>query len=159
MGCRTAIDALRLLARPGASPVASIDEETVCIAETDSCAVDGIQAVTGCTVGKGNLLLRLRGKHAFNFFARETDRAVRIVWTDKTPGLTREERILLYLTAPAEKLYAITLPVCSGPERTTGMPSLVCAACGESMIEPYARLRDNKTYCLDCYTPPLRAVL
>ena len=32
------------------------DEELVCIAETDACPGDAIQALLGCTLGKGNAL-------------------------------------------------------------------------------------------------------
>jgi formylmethanofuran dehydrogenase subunit E len=35
-----------------------IDEEMVAVVENDSCAVDAIQVVTGCTLGKGNLIFR-----------------------------------------------------------------------------------------------------
>ncbi len=31
------------------------DEEVVAVVETDMCGVDAIQALTGCTFGKGNL--------------------------------------------------------------------------------------------------------
>ncbi len=39
----------------------SADEETVCVVETDNCAVDAIQVILGCTLGKGNLLYRGTG--------------------------------------------------------------------------------------------------
>ena len=39
----------------------SEDEEIVCIAETDACGVDAIQALLSCTVGKGNLIFNLQG--------------------------------------------------------------------------------------------------
>ena len=48
----------------------SEDEEIVCIAETDACGVDAIQALLSCTVGKGNLLFNLQGKNAFSFYRR-----------------------------------------------------------------------------------------
>lgn len=35
---------------------AAEDEEIVCVAETDACGVDAIQALMSCTVGKGNLI-------------------------------------------------------------------------------------------------------
>ena len=44
----------------------SEDEELVCVAENDACGVDAIQSILGCSVGKGNLLFRMRGKHAYN---------------------------------------------------------------------------------------------
>ena len=34
----------------------SKDEDVVCITENDACGVDAIQAILGCSVGKGNLL-------------------------------------------------------------------------------------------------------
>ncbi|NOZ25951.1 MAG: formylmethanofuran dehydrogenase, partial [Nitrospirae bacterium] len=36
----------------------SEDEELVAIVENNSCAVDAIQVMTGCTFGKGNLIFR-----------------------------------------------------------------------------------------------------
>ena len=40
----------------------SEDEDVVCISENDACGVDAIQAILGCSVGKGNLLFHMRGK-------------------------------------------------------------------------------------------------
>ena len=37
----------------GVSP--AFDEELICIAENDACGVDAVQALMGCTLGKGNL--------------------------------------------------------------------------------------------------------
>ncbi|MDR2016150.1 MAG: FmdE family protein, partial [Burkholderiales bacterium] len=37
------------------------DEEIVAVAETDSCSIDGIQSILGCTAGKGNLRICRRG--------------------------------------------------------------------------------------------------
>jgi hypothetical protein len=34
----------------------SADEEVVAVVETDMCAVDATQVLTGCTFGKGNLI-------------------------------------------------------------------------------------------------------
>ena len=48
----------------------SEDEKIVCIAETDACGVDAIQALLSCTVGKGNLIFNLQGKNAFSFYRR-----------------------------------------------------------------------------------------
>ena len=47
------------------------DEELVAVVENDSCAVDAIQFVTGCTFGKGNLVFRDHGKHVYTFFNRK----------------------------------------------------------------------------------------
>ena len=56
----------------------ALDEELVAIVETDACCVDAIQVLTGCTLGKGNLLYRDYGKMVFTFFNRRTGQGVRL---------------------------------------------------------------------------------
>lgn len=55
-----------------------VDEQLVAIVENDACGIDAIQAVTGCTMGKGNLIFRNYGKHVYTFINRATNDAVRI---------------------------------------------------------------------------------
>jgi len=73
LGYRVAKAALRELAceRPR-------DEELVAVVENDSCSVDAVQAITGCTFGKGNLVYRPYGKAAYSFYDRRSHLAVRI---------------------------------------------------------------------------------
>ena len=58
---------------------AAEDEEIVCVAETDACGVDAIQALMSCTVGKGNLIFNLQGKNAFSFYRRSDGKSFRLV--------------------------------------------------------------------------------
>lgn len=155
LGFRVAVEALALLGQKGRA----VDEEVVCVAETDSCAVDAIQLLTGCTLGKGGLVLRLRGKHAFSFFTRGKNNAFRIVWHDRLEGLSREERTERFLTAPGATLFSVSAPGFPLPETARMHASLPCAACGEKTAEPFLRLHTGKLLCPDCYTPPLRATL
>ncbi|HOY64875.1 MAG TPA: formylmethanofuran dehydrogenase subunit E family protein, partial [bacterium] len=53
LGYRVALKALEWLKANRAE-----DEEIVCVVENNSCAVDAIQAITGCTFGKGNLIFK-----------------------------------------------------------------------------------------------------
>ncbi len=55
------------------------DEEIVAVVETDMCAVDAIQYLTGCTFGKGNLIFKDYGKNAFTFYRRRDGKAIRLV--------------------------------------------------------------------------------
>lgn len=57
----------------------ALDEEIVAVVETDSCAVDAIQFLTGCTYGKGNLIHKDYGKNAFTFYRRRDGKAIRLV--------------------------------------------------------------------------------
>ncbi|MEN6351189.1 MAG: formylmethanofuran dehydrogenase subunit E family protein [Syntrophomonas sp.] len=41
------------------------DEELIAIVETDNCALDALQVLTGCSIGKGNIFLRDYGKNVF----------------------------------------------------------------------------------------------
>src|SRR5512147_2604120 len=54
------------------------DEELLAIVETDACGADAIQVMTGCTFGKGNLIFRNYGKHAFSLMDREKGRGMRV---------------------------------------------------------------------------------
>ncbi|MCG7847558.1 MAG: FmdE family protein, partial [ANME-2 cluster archaeon] len=72
VGIRVSEVVLRELGKPAR------DEEMVAIVETDSCSVDGIQVLTGCTFGKGNLIYNDFGKPVFTFMNRENNKAVRI---------------------------------------------------------------------------------
>ncbi|MFQ5904802.1 MAG: FmdE family protein, partial [Candidatus Binatia bacterium] len=73
LGIKMANRAMELLGVERAS-----DEELVAVVEMDNCAVDGIQLITGCTFGKGNLIFRDYGKVAATFFHRAANRSVRL---------------------------------------------------------------------------------
>jgi formylmethanofuran dehydrogenase subunit E len=67
-------------------------EELVAIVENDTCAADGIQVVTGCTFGKGNLIFRDWGKMAATFYNRNNKRAIRISVSPSAHSKMREFR-------------------------------------------------------------------
>jgi formylmethanofuran dehydrogenase subunit E len=152
------------------------DEELVAIVETDACGVDAVQHLLGCTLGKGNLIYRDHGKQVFTVVDRERDRAVRIALKpSERPGneesrelarrlsdgvaseeekqrfsAIKEQRIEDILEADAETLFKIEDVPAKTPGRARIFPSLVCEFCGESVMEPRARLRDGKTACIPC---------
>ncbi len=129
----------------------SADEQVVCITENDACGVDAIQVMLGCSVGKGNLLLQVRGKQAFSFYNRKTGEAVRLVLKPRPEGITKEESFAYYQGCTPEEMFEVkeaTLPL---PEKARLFQSYVCAHCGELTGEHWIRLCDGKTLCLDCY--------
>ncbi len=93
MGYRVAGAALREL-----NSSRDVDEELAAIVENDSCAIDAIQYVTGCTMGKGNLFLSDYGKPVYTFCRRSDGKAVRLV----AKGL--DEKRYPEITALREKL-------------------------------------------------------
>lgn len=171
-GYRVAVAAMQALGveRP-------YDEELVAIAETDACGVDAIQMVTGCTAGKGNLVIRDHGKHVFTFISRESGRAVRIqVSPPEMPGQSEmdelrrkvfsgqatgaeNERFRALMNAAAERL--LTLPEdevvlvrevdAKPPEKARIFRSIACACCGEQVADAKTRLLDGRRVCIPCH--------
>ena len=131
----------------GVSP----DEELVCIAETDSCPVDAVQAILGCTMGKGNLLCSRACKTAYNFYDRGTGTSIRVVARRNTAELSREERRRQILESPLEDLFSTTEVKYSLPETARIFKTVTCAVCGEGVAEHMARLQDGGIVCPHCF--------
>jgi formylmethanofuran dehydrogenase subunit E len=127
----------------------SRDEELVCVSENDACGVDAIQVILGCSVGKGNLLFRLRGKQAFSFYDRKSGKSVRMVlkpWGDMN---MKEKREFLNSKEPKE-LFELkeAEPM---PEKAIIFKSIPCEICGEESAEYFTRNQDGKNVCLSCF--------
>lgn len=73
----------------------ALDEELVCISETDACCCDAIQVLTGCTFGKGNFIYKDIGKMAFTFISRTSSIGVRLSMKPGIMDVPEEEHILL----------------------------------------------------------------
>lgn len=93
LGYRVSIVALKELGERAS------DEELVAIVENNSCAVDAVQVITGCTFGKGNLIFRDYGKQVYTFIKRPsrnraatTVEGIRISVDWRSPEETDEER-------------------------------------------------------------------
>lgn len=127
------------------------DEEVVCVTENDACGVDAIQLLTGCTIGKGNLIYRDTGKMAFSFFNRENGESLRMILKPFQGKMTREERQEYILNAPADEIFDFMKPAFSVPKKAKMLASVICESCGESASENKMRLQDGKKVCLDCF--------
>jgi formylmethanofuran dehydrogenase subunit E len=128
------------------------DEEVVCVTENDACGVDAIQVLTGCTIGKGNLIYRATGKMAFTFFCRANGARLRVVFKQSIPadGMDRTTWQEYILHAPLADLFDFKEPAYEPPSRARLFNRLICEQCGEGMAEHMARLQDGKIVCLDC---------
>ncbi len=155
-----------------------VDEEILAIVENDACGIDAIQVLTGCTIGKGNLIFRDYGKHVYTFLNRATGDAVRVAERsdftldriDDTLGLLRrkvmqntatpdEERefrrrsgdvVKKILEMPAEKIFSVTHVKLEPEEKARIFGSVKCGICGEMVAESRARVRDGKIVCIPC---------
>lgn len=131
--------------------------------ETDRCAVDAIQAITGCRPGKRTLRLLDYGKLAATFHDQQTDTAVRVAARGDlrervtAVGANREERHNAqreaYLTLPDEELFTVK-SVKPQPSEfdMPGPPKqrVKCALCGEEVSDGREVITAAGTACRPC---------
>jgi formylmethanofuran dehydrogenase subunit E len=152
----------------------SHDEELVAIVENSSCSVDAVQALLGCTFGKGNLVFRDHGKQAFTFYSRERAKALRVYFKSEllegmdrlrqkassgelSPeekrelGALRENMIQRILAAPDEEILSVREVEIPMPEKARIYPSLRCQQCGEAFMEIMGRMAGGKVLCKECF--------
>lgn len=152
------------------------DEELLMIVESDACSDDAIQVMTGCTFGKGNLIFRNFGKHAFTLVDRKGGRAVRVsyrptifkadpeylslsdkVQTDEASPIQlkrfsqlRVERARKILDAESEVLFKTEDISPDIPSKAVIVESGACYFCGELTKMDLLRQVDGKKTCIPC---------
>ena len=146
IGYKASLYAIELL-----NLVFSDDEQVVCIAENDACGVDGIQVMLGCSIGKGNLLFRMRGKSAYSFYNRKTGKSVRLVLKPRPEGMTKAEAFAYYQACKPEEMFDVKETTVRLPETARLFDSYVCDCCGEVTGANWIRLAGDRKLCLDCY--------
>lgn len=129
----------------------AFDEELVCITENDACGVDAVQAIMGCTMGKGNLIYKPTGKQAFTFIRRGDGYAMRFYLKMRNNGMDRMEHQNHLLNAPIEEVFHSEEVEVSLPEEARLFSSVICEKCGEAAPEHKIRLQGGKCVCLDCF--------
>ena len=146
IGFRASLYAAEML-----GPDFSEDEELVCIAENDACGVDAIQAVLGCSIGKGNLLFHMTGKQAFSFYDRRSGKSVRLVLKPSPAGKTRAEMPEYYRSVPVTEMFDVKPTTLEVPEHAHIFESFICDGCGEQTGSEWVTLVGGRKLCLDCH--------
>jgi formylmethanofuran dehydrogenase subunit E len=152
------------------------DEELVAIVENNSCAVDAIQLICGCTFGKGNLIFEDYGKQVYTFIRRPETEAIRIavkwepppedpesaaMWQrysegDRSVGVTtvvqdrKARKMQSVLEAEDSALFEVNRITVEMPEPARIYKSITCASCGEKVMEPRTRMVDGQQMCIPC---------
>ena len=156
----------------------SMDEEIVAVVETDMCAVDAIQFLTGCTFGKGNLIHLDYGKSAFTFHSRQKEKSIRIVarpgaisdpddelialrnkklQEKLTPGEQKRlseamaKRTKRIMETDIDKLFEVKPSQSPVPRKARILESLICQECGEATMESRTRRLLGQTLCTSCF--------
>lgn len=125
--------------------VPDTQKRLITVAETERCAVDGLQAVTGCRVGKRTLRVLDYGKLAATFFDERTGAAIRVATRgdlrDRV-GVHGPERYaaqrLAYATWPEADLFTLqAVDFIPAQFDRPGPPQarVLCAACGEEVSD------------------------
>lgn len=157
------------------------DEEVVAVVETDMCAVDAIQYLTGCTFGKGNLIHHDWGKNAFSFYRRSDGRAIRLAgrpdaWQRdpehqalfakvRAGQASSEERerfgelhvaqARAVLAMEPDALYRFEEIAGRAPRKARIHASIVCADCGEGAMETRVHRFEGRELCTPCFEAAL----
>ncbi len=139
-------------------------EELIAVIEINSCFADGVQFVSGCTLGNNGLIFRDYGKTALTFCRRD-GRGVRVVAEPRIRNMiedieprfypafdkvvvehTRDPKILRdfktyartvsfhLIDLPKEKLVSIKEVRVTLPEYAPIQESVVCKGCGETVM-------------------------
>ena len=159
LGARAAIAGTRLLELE----VPRADKRLLVIVETDGCFVDGVEAVTGVSVGRRTLRVEDYGKIAATFVDVKTGRALRVApqvdvrerARDYAPEQTRRYFAMLhgYQRMPDAKLLsfewvALAKPVAAIVSRAGARAN--CDNCGEEIINEREVVGAGATLCRSC---------
>ncbi len=171
VGSRASMLVLELLGRPGQH----IGASHYAVAENDVCGVDGVQVITGCTLGNDSLIIDNQGKFAFSWVDKNSGAGYRLllkvpVWKSNDP-LVRHEKVKLGTATPEEKrqfmaereqrgqelmamsdeeLFEVEKIVRQIPGKPRLFPFVKCARCGESFMEAYGQTIDGQIVCGGC---------
>ncbi|MCL4439903.1 MAG: FmdE family protein [Eubacteriales bacterium] len=131
-----------------------IDEEIVTVVENDSCAIDAIQSILGCTAGKGNLIFRNHGKQVYTVGRRKDGKAVRISLRfnamSGASGESKEDVIERIIHADIKELFETSEVNLDLPGRAVIFKTVQCSQCGEGVMESKARVSEGRIVCPDC---------
>ena len=153
------------------------DHEVHADCEDDSCGVDAVQALTGCTLGNRDLRILPYGKFAFTFHRRSDGKTVRIAarpeawaWDPEHLGLfarvqaglaspTQLERFgkmhrqraeSILQASPRDLLSVGYLGVTPPPRPYSPRPSVACSQCGELVESHHIEDVDGAPFCRPC---------
>lgn len=146
------------------------------------CFGDGVQMITGCTFGKGNIKALGYGKFGLTLVDTTTGRAVRVVPraegqlktkqspfflqyrmkgvpASKVPEEVVQPLIERVMDAPDEELFVVgdVFDYEVPPKTVESFHSFVCDRCGDLVVEPYGRVIGTHKVCIPCQEELLAA--
>lgn len=171
IGFRASILALSTLKRA----LRKLGETHLAICENDVCGIDGVQFITGCTLGNDGLIINNKGKFAFSWVDKRTSEGIRVLlkgplWSSNEPlrlhrkvkeGTATEKekrqwidirgkRSLELMALKDNKLLDVQEIQIKIPGKPRLFPFVTCADCGENFMEPWARINEGRVLCEAC---------
>lgn len=139
-----------------------------------TCFADGVQMITGCTFGKGNIRKLHYGKWGVTVIDKKNRKAVRVVphgqamlANKQTTFFTEyREKGVPASQVPAEHVDPLVERVLNMPEEQLlkvgkivdyswsdpphSFDGFLCEECGEMTVEQYGRVKGDKKVCIPC---------
>ncbi len=139
-----------------------------------TCFADGVQVITGCTLGKGNIKKTHKGKWAVTLIDKKSNKAVRV--TPKAEAMLANKKTEFFTEyrekgvpptqVPDEVVEPLVQKVMGAPDKMImnisevfdydwnepahSFDGFVCEECGEMVVEKYGRVKGDKKVCIDC---------
>lgn len=150
------------------------DNKLIAVVENETCAVDAIQVMVGCTTGQRNLVHRDWGKIGYSFYRPADGRAIRISGPPPWERAYQELRFKVLdgkasaaeaaelkerstaeahriLDIPPEDLFHVEELHEPMPATPRVDPWHTCAECGEPMMETRSRQFHEHELCIPCF--------
>ncbi len=139
-----------------------------------TCFADGVQVITGCTFGKGNIRKTHKGKWAVTLIDKKKGKAVRVtpraeaMLANKQSSFFKDYRekgipasvvpahvvdplIDKVMGAPDEMLFSVSeVFTHEHKELPHSFDGFVCEVCGEMVVMQYGRIKGDMKVCIDC---------
>ena len=139
-----------------------------------TCFADGVQMITGCTFGKGNIKKLNYGKWGVTLIDKKRGKAVRVtprgeamLANKKTTFFTEyREKGIPASQVPPEHVDPLVERVMNAPDDQLlivgevfdykwqdpahSFKGFICDMCGEMTAEPYGRVWNDKKVCIPC---------
>lgn len=121
-----------------------------CVVEQKACFLDGIQSVSGATIGNGRLHIRLTGKAVFSFYDDAAGDSLRLYFKGVPRSGDKAQQIESVLTAPEDELFCRGKAHGEKPAYVPKGDALPCESCGELTDKAMLASRGGRLVCRDC---------